>query len=177
MPVLDDQIRAQIVMRYAEFERPSEIRDWLEEEHGIEVDLRQLWHYNPERANAEDGNASGGAKLARKWFDLFGRHRRRFLAGTADIGIANKAYRLKRLDRMAREAERMRNYKLAADLHEQAAKEMGDYYTNTTKVQMDVRGALAQLIGVPVDQLPDRRAEHLNAAGRLRQLTNGKGGG
>ena len=41
------------------------------------------------------------AKLSQKWIDLFNATRKRFQNEIADIPIANKAYRLRVLDRMA----------------------------------------------------------------------------
>lgn len=173
MARLPENIRAEIVMRLAEFESPAEVRDYLREEHELDVGVKQIWHYNPERSDAQ--NNSGGGTIAAKWVELFNEHREKFLRRTADIGIANKAFRLQRLDRMARKAERMRNYKLAAELHEQAAKEMGGYFTNTHNLNVDVRTMLAQLIGVRPDELPSERGRHLNAAEELRALASGNG--
>ena len=56
--------------------------------------------------------------------------RKRFREETADIPIANRAYRLRGLGRMAEKAENMRNLALTAQLYEQAAKEVGDIYVN-----------------------------------------------
>ncbi|WP_256345640.1 DUF2280 domain-containing protein, partial [Pseudomonas sp. F1002] len=46
------------------------------------------------------------------------------------IPIANRAYRLRALGRMAEKAETMKNMALATQIIEQAAKETGDVYVN-----------------------------------------------
>ena len=66
---------------------------------------------------------------------MFHATRERFLTETSDIPIANKSYRLRVLDRMATKTEGMKNFSLTAHLIEQAAKEVGDAYTNKLKVE------------------------------------------
>jgi hypothetical protein len=53
----------------------------------------------------------------------------------ADIPIAQMGYRLRRLQEMALQAERMKNYKLAAEIMEQAAKDHGGLFTNVRQLQ------------------------------------------
>jgi len=53
----------------------------------------------------------------------------------SDIPIANKAYRLRVLQRMSMTAENMKNIGMTAQLLEQAAKEVGEAYTNRQKVE------------------------------------------
>jgi Na+-transporting NADH:ubiquinone oxidoreductase subunit NqrC len=65
-------------------------------------------------------------------------HRDRFLNEISDIPIANKAYRLRVLQRMSTDAEKMKNMGMTAQLLEQAAKEVGDVYTNKQKVEQSV---------------------------------------
>jgi hypothetical protein len=57
--------------------------------------------------------------------DLFNVTRERFQNEISDIPIANKAYRLRVLQRMATTAENMKNMGMTAQLLEQAAKECG----------------------------------------------------
>lgn len=165
---LNDKLRAEVVRRLAEYQWPSEVSAWLKEEHGIDLPKDSVRHYDATRAGAQVSR--GGGKLANKWIDLFAAHRAQFLAGTSRIGIANKAYRLKRLDSMARKAEDMGNFKLAAELHEQAAKEMGGYFTNEHRISGNVQILLAQLLGISPDRLPEH---HVEQASRLQALARG----
>lgn len=68
--------------------------------------------------------------LAPKWKVLFDITRKTFLEDTAGIAISHRAVRLRALQRMAEKAETQGNMVLAASLMEQAAKEVGDSYTN-----------------------------------------------
>lgn len=84
---------------------------------------------------SHDPTKAAGVSLAKKWVDLFHSTRARFQSDISDIPIANKAYRLRVLDRMMGNAEKMRNIALAAEIIEQAAKECGDAYSNKHKFE------------------------------------------
>lgn len=108
------------------FDSPQTVADWVSEEYDIKITRQTIHGYDP----------THGPKPAEKWCAIFEATRAAFLKTTADIPIANRSVRLRRLERMALAAERLRNYALAAALHEQAAKEVGDVYTNRTKVAL-----------------------------------------
>lgn len=133
-----------VVQRLATFVAPSDIVAELKEL-GITASIEQIWHYDP---------TAKGSDVGQRWRSLHAETRAQFIASTADIPIANKSYRLQELDDMARRAKRKENYPLAAALHEQAAKEMGEAYTNRRIVEAaDPAAALAVLLGVTVDEL------------------------
>lgn len=92
--------------------------------------------------------------MAQKWVELFHETRKRFQTELSDIPIANKAYRLRALDRMMTKAESMRNMALAASLMEQAAKECGDAYTNKQKVEHSGGLAVSSVASV-MDEIGD----------------------
>ncbi|MNE85983.1 hypothetical protein D3C80_1830390 [compost metagenome] len=104
-----------------------------------------------QQCESHDPTKYAGRGLAQRWADLFHECRKRFREETADIPIANRAFRLRALGRMAEKAESMKNMALTAQLLEQAAKEVGDVYVNRqtknenphdnvppTRVQVDV---------------------------------------
>jgi len=124
---LSTEVKAFIVQSLACFEPPTKVIELVKAEFNVQVSRQQVSQYSP-------GNAMA-AKLSQKWIDLFQSTRARFQTEIADIPIANKAYRLRTLDRMMTKAEGMRNMALAATLIEQAAKECGDAYTNRQKVE------------------------------------------
>jgi hypothetical protein len=124
---LSTEVKAFIVQSLACFEPPTKVIELVKAEFNVQVSRQQVSQYSP-------GNAMA-AKLSQKWIDLFESTRARFQTEIADIPIANKAYRLRTLDRMMTKAEGMRNMALAATLIEQAAKECGDAYTNRQKVE------------------------------------------
>ena len=127
MAALSTEVKAFIVQSLACFEPPTKVIELVKAEFNVQVSRQQVSQYSP-------GNAMA-AKLSQKWIDLFESTRARFQTEISDIPIANKAYRLRTLDRMMAKAESMKNMALAATLIEQAAKECGDAYTNRQKVE------------------------------------------
>lgn len=143
MAALSNEVKAFIVQALACFDTPSQVAAAVREEFGLEV-TRQ-------KCEAHDPTKRAGRDLAKRWVTLFEDTRKRFREETADIPIANRAYRLRALARMAEKVEGMRNYGLALQILEQAAKEVGDVYVNRqtknenphdnvppTRVQVDV---------------------------------------
>ncbi|MEY0933806.1 DUF2280 domain-containing protein [Providencia rettgeri] len=126
MAALKPEVKASIVQALACYDTPSQVVALVKQEFGLSVTLQQVSSYDPTKAIAKN--------LGQKWVDLFNETRKRFQEEVSDIPIANKAYRLRMLDRMATKAEGMRNFSLTAQLVEQAAKECGDAYTNKQKI-------------------------------------------
>lgn len=119
MASLTTDLKTEIVTRLASFEGAAEILKDLKAR-GVEISLQGIARYDPQTV--------AGDELAQKWKDLFYATRLRYNTEISDIPIANQGYRLRALERMATKAEGMRNYALAAQLHEQAAKERGGAY-------------------------------------------------
>lgn len=156
MARIDDVVKTFIVNQLAMFDTPQQVADAVKERFGVEITRQHVRSYDPE----------SGGKPIKKWRAVFDATRKRFLEQTSDIPIANKSVRLRRLERMAVAAEARKNYPLAAQLHEQAAKECGDLYTNTRK--MAHSGAVAGgVLAVPVP-LGD---EQWTAAASTQQAT------
>jgi len=127
MAALKPEIKAFIVQSVACFDTPSQVVESVLKEFGIQITRQQVEQNDPTKVS--------GKGLAKKWSDLFNTTRERFLNEISDIPIANKAYRLRVLQRMATTAEGMKNIGMTAQLLEQAAKEVGDAYTNKLKVE------------------------------------------
>ncbi|QAB30119.1 DUF2280 domain-containing protein [Pantoea ananatis] len=127
MAALKPEIKAFIVQSVACFDTPSQVAESVLKEFCVKINRQQVEQHDPTKAS--------GKKLAKKWVDMFNDTRNRFQTQIADIPIANKAYRLRTLDRMATRTETMKNFALTAQLIEQAAKEVGDAYTNKLKVE------------------------------------------
>lgn len=122
-PSLVDEVKTFIVQQLACFDSPAAVAEAVKKEFGLSVSRQAIEAYNPTRR--------AGERLAEKWRTLFDASRKRFVDDTAGIGIAHKAVRLQRLDRMQLKAEAQGNLKLAAELGEMGAKEQGGAYTNT----------------------------------------------
>lgn len=127
MAALKPEVKAAIVQMLACYDTLSIVVDTIQKDYGIKVTPQQVESHDPTKVS--------GKGLAKKWVDMFNATRKRFQNEIADIPIANKAYRLRVLDRMATNAEKMKNYGMTSQLIEQAAKEMGDAYTNRQKVE------------------------------------------
>lgn len=122
MAALKNEVKSFIVQALACFDTPSQVVEAVKNEYGVVVSRQQVETHDPTK--------SAGKGLAVKWATLFHDTRKRFREETAEIPIANRAYRLRGLGRMAEKAENMRNLALTAQLYEQAAKEVGDVYVN-----------------------------------------------
>lgn len=147
MAALKPEVRAFIVQELACFDTPSQIVESVQKEFKVQVTRQQVASHDPTKA--------AGKGLAQKWVDLFNRTRDRFLNEISDIPIANKAYRLRVLQRMSTTAEGMKNLGMTAQLLEQAAKEVGEAYSNKQKVEhtspdgsMSPRPTTIRLVGV-----------------------------
>ena len=127
MATLKPEVKAFIVQALACYDTPSQVVDEVQKEFKLKITRQQVESHDPTKAS--------GKGLAEKWVELFKSTRTRFQTEITDIPIANKAYRLRALDRMMNKAESMRNMTLASSLIEQAAKEVGDAYTNRQKVE------------------------------------------
>lgn len=122
MAALKDDVKAFIVQALACFDKPSQVAAQVKEEFKLEVTRQQVESYDPTKY--------AGRTLNIKWCTLFNDTRKRFREETAEIGIANRAARLRALDRMADKAESKGNLPLAMQIIEQAAKEVGEVYVN-----------------------------------------------
>lgn len=128
MAALKSDVKAFIVQALACFDTPTQVSQAVKQEFDIDVTRQQVEQHDPTKR--------AGANLAAKWRTLFEDTRKRFREEVAEIPIANRAFRLRGLGRMAEKAENMRNLALTAQLYEQAAKECGDMYVNR-KIEPD----------------------------------------
>lgn len=121
-PAITDEVKAFIVQSLASFDTPSQVAEAVKAEFGVDV--------TPQNAQSYDPTKYAGRKLAPKWRVLFDQARKAFIDDSSHIPIAHRSTRLRALQRMAAAAEKAKNYPLAAQLHKQAAEEMGNAYTN-----------------------------------------------
>jgi len=124
MAALRDEVKAFVVQALACFDTPSQVVASVKETFGIDVTRQQCEAYDPTKYV--------GRSLNQKWKTLFEDTRARFREETAEIPIANRAYRLRTI-RFVEKAETMKNIGLAMQILEQAAKEVGDVYVNRQK--------------------------------------------
>lgn len=126
MARLTENIKLHIVQRLACFESLPSVVQSVKDEFGIDVSRQALQAYDPSKSQAKN--------MSKKLRTIFEETRKRFLEDTSNIPISHKAVRLATLQRMADKAETKGNMVLVKDLLEQAAKEVGESYTNKQKL-------------------------------------------
>ncbi|HGW3270971.1 TPA: DUF2280 domain-containing protein [Klebsiella quasipneumoniae] len=159
MAALKPEIKAFIVQSVACFDTPSQVVESVLKEFGIQITRQQVEQNDPTKVS--------GKGLAKKWVDLFNCTRDRFLNEISDIPIANKAYRLRVLQRMSTTAEGMKNLGMTAQLLEQAAKEVGDAYSNKQKVELTGKD------GGPLNQVTYTAEDYAKAQQKLEGRLEG----
>lgn len=145
---LSDEVKTFIVQCLACFDSPSVVASAVKEEFAQKVSRQQVEAYDP--------NKRAGRNLGEKWRVIFETTRKTFLEDTAEIAISHRAVRLRALQRMADKAETQGNMVLAASLYEQAAKEVGESYTN--KRQLEHAGKGGAPIRVVTGEMTDKEA-------------------
>ena len=153
MAALSSEVKAFIVQALACFDTPSQVAEAVKREFNIDVSRQQVESHDPTKRCSKT--------LAKRWVEMFHDARKRFREETVDIPIANRAYRLRALGRMAEKAENMKNMALTAQLLEQAAKEVGDVYVNRRLEpekplgsQVDQQHAIAEYKLEPDENVP-----------------------
>ena len=143
MAKLTEAIKLFIVQRLACYDSPQEIADAVNEEFGVVIPRQQVEEYDPEKRSP-----------GKKWRELHRVTREAFEQEKAREPAAMRAFRIRRLARMAKRAEDRKNYVLAASLYEQIAKEVGEAYTNRRVLTAgDPLKELAGLLGYTPEQL------------------------
>lgn len=155
MAALSDDIKRCIVQALACFDTPSQVAKAIKAEFGVDVSPQQCEAYQPGKKAA--------AKLSDKWRMLFEETRKAFLEDTSQVGISHRAVRLRALSRMAAKAEERGNIVVAAQLLEQAAKEVGDSYTNRQKHEVTGKD------GGPIQQATVSKEELAEAVRHVRE--------
>lgn len=117
-----DDVKTRVVQSLACFDPPSVVVKTIKADLGVDITAQAVEGYDP--------NKVAGKKLSKRFRELFDATRKAFLEDTATIAISHRAVRLRALQRMAEKAETQGNMVLAANLMEQAAKEVGDAFTN-----------------------------------------------
>lgn len=118
MATLEDSERKQIVERLACYESPSDVAAWATETFGKQIERQQVEHYDPTRSD----------KTGQTWVELFKETRKTFNEDASRVAIAQKLWRLRQLQEIVSDSDTEEADRLKA--MEQAAKEMGEAYTN-----------------------------------------------
>ena len=145
---LPDEVKTYIVQAIACFDTPGTVSKAVKAEYGLDVSPQLVETYDPTKR--------AGRNLAQKWRDIREATRKAFLEDTAGIAVSHRAVRLRALQRMSEQAEKQRNFGLAASLLEQAAKECGNAFTNRRELTgKDGADLPAPAPAVAIFALPD----------------------
>lgn len=160
MPKLTDEHKAFIVQRLAMYDTPNTVSKAVREAFGLDVPANQVEGYDPFSHRAVNG------KLGARWIALFHATREKFKEAIDLIPIADRAFRLRRLQAMHDKAFDKNQTSLAASLLEQAAKEVGESYSNKRKVEHsgEIKGIDELTIDDKRMALSNRIADALAAA-------------
>jgi len=121
MAALKEPVKIFIVQSLACFETPQQVADAVQQRFGIEIDRRQCEGYDPTKFS--------GRNLSKKLTELFERTRKDFRENIEDIAIANKAFRLRELQKMYEDSGR--NKRIKQNLLKQAFQETDGRITKT----------------------------------------------
>ncbi|KXF92462.1 hypothetical protein AU082_17740 [Yersinia pestis] len=146
MAALKPDVKAFIIQALACFDTLSMVAEAVQKEFGIKVTHQQVESHDPTKVS--------GKGLAKKWVELFTITRERFQTEIASIPIANKAYRYGLWIAWPPLLKNKKNFGMTAQLMEQAAKEVGDAYTNRQKVEHSGGVAISSVASV-MDEIGD----------------------
>ena len=153
MPTLTTEQKVFVVKGFARYLTVADVVAGLKEKFNAVIPGHQLAAYNPDNVSF---------RAAKKWRELFHAERKAFLTNVDAIGIANKSFRLQSLAQLHAIAMSRKNVKQATEILEQAAKEMGEVFTNRREVKSDVRSVTATMT---TDQLRQEILKDLNTLG------------
>jgi hypothetical protein len=114
---LTDEIKQFIVKGLACYDTPSQVAEAVNLMFGVTISRQRVYRYDPDNPRPP----------AQRWRDLHAATRQALLRELAEIGIAHRTVRLRRLDRLECRSER-NNVTTALKCLELAAKECGGMY-------------------------------------------------
>ncbi len=144
MAKLDSEVQTFILAEFARGKSGAQIAKNVKKEFGVEVNRQQVWYYNPENPDLSD-----------KWKGIFEQLRARILEDVVTCPGWHQGFRMRELVQLYYGAKEIGNSPHAAQLLRQMAQERGDVFTNRRSININPREALAELLGVPVDDLPE----------------------
>lgn len=132
MARLNKKVKLFIVRLMAEFETPTDAARQVKDVFGIDITPQQCEAYDPTKRIGQD--------LSEELRKLFFEYRRKANEELEAIPIANKRYRLQRLQNIIDHDRYKDNPVLVPKMLEQAAKEMTNHYSNEMKIDHTSNG-------------------------------------
>jgi hypothetical protein len=144
MALLTPEVQTFIVAEFARAKKGGQIVKSVKKEFNLDIDRQQVWHYHPENP-----------KLAKQWKDLYRDVRDRFTTDVITAVGGFKSFRIEELTELYWAAKESGNSVHAAELLKQMAQEKGEVFTNKRTVNVNPREALAEMLGVSPEDLPE----------------------
>lgn len=119
MAELSEQAKLRLVTLLARFSGPSEAARIVSKEFGVTLNRTQAWKYDATRP---------ACRISPKLKGVFFEVRDRWLTRMSEIGVANKAHRLRCLDRLVAKLMDRGDYHGALKALELAAREVGGVF-------------------------------------------------
>lgn len=154
MKRLPECVKRRIVEHLACYLTHAEVVELICEEFEVVLTARHVRAYDPGTSQF-----AGGAK----WRDYHAQARQRFVTEIADIPIAHRAYRLRRLNQIHDQALECGALAIAMNALKQAAKEVGNVYTNVSRQTGRVDHAHL-IVEVSADERRNMLADRLRKA-------------
>lgn len=146
MAALKEPVKMFIVQSLACFETPQQVVEAVKQEYKIEITRQQVALYDPTKVS--------GRNLSKKLKDLFEKTRKDFRENVEDIAIANKAFRLRELQKMYEDSGR--NKRARQNLLKQAFQE-----TDGRVTKQEISGPNGEAIQTENTQPPKYTPEQL----------------
>lgn len=144
MAQLTPEVQSFIVAEFARAKRGGQIVKSVKKEFGLALDRQQVWHYHPDNP-----------KLAKQWRELYRDCRDKITTNLVSSVGGFKSFRLDQLVELYWDAKESGNSVHAADLLKQMAQEVGEVFTNKRTLNLNPREALAEMLGVDPEELPE----------------------
>lgn len=128
--ILTEEVKRFIVRCLAIYESPSDVAALVKERFGLTITRQTAHLYDPTKI--------AGQELSDELKTLFFETRKKFEEEEI-LPLSKKIVRIKKLSKYVENFENLQNYKAAAELLEQIAKEQGDAYTNRFKVEQNIQ--------------------------------------
>jgi len=133
---LTDRQKIYVVRRLAAYDKARAIAQSLARDFGVTVTIKAIESYNPSLAT--------GRHLGQRWRALFAQAREDYLKSTAEIGVTQKAVRIRWRERLTQRAEEAGKFKAASDILDAIARDVGDILDKRqTRDRFRERGAAA----------------------------------
>jgi hypothetical protein len=163
---LTEVVKRRIVEHLACYRTHAEVTQLILDEFGVVLTVRHVRAYDP---------TSFQFAASDRLQDYHAQARKRFLEDIADVPISYRAFRLRQLGKIHDLEMRRGNTAGARATLEQAAKEIGNVFTNVSKVQGSaLPGQLASTQDFSADEMRNMLADRL--ADAVDRMPNGKKG-